>query len=183
LSAYLDDGAPAEAMDHPRWPAGLQPPGGRAVGFLHQASQWSAIPRYEQAVSTIKEACLRAWEAGLEGVGIHGEVSSRHIPWALNYLAFSHFIHWPEDTLRDFGRRTLGQVFGNEQEGEAFAELLAGWDAGTLAGSQENEIAARARELQGSVGDEGSGLARWRFWHWLHRVAEGAPERHTVSFL
>jgi len=43
------------------------------------------------------------------------------IPWVLNYLAFSHFIHWPEDSLLDWGRKTLGQVLGSPDEGEAFA--------------------------------------------------------------
>ena len=55
---------------------------------------------------------------------MYGEVSSTIVPYAVNYLAFSHFIHWPEDTLRDFGRKTLSQVLGSEKDGEAFAEVL-----------------------------------------------------------
>ena len=151
------------------------------MGFLHQASQWNWIPRYEQAVSSIKEGCLRAYRSGLEGVSIHGEVTSRHIPWALNYLAFSHFIHWPEDSLRDFGVKTLGQVFGDEDEGEAFAELLAHWDAGDLTDQQKKDIGQRRNNSRGAV-TGGSDLEKWRFWDWLDRVASGKQDRHTASF-
>ena len=181
LTTYLDDGAPKAAFDNPRWPNGVRPPSARAVGFLHQASQWNWIPRYEQAVSSIKEGCLRAYRSGLEGVSIHGEVTSRHIPWALNYLAFSHFIHYPEDSLRDFGARTLGQVLGDEDQGEAFVELLAHWDAGDLTEEQKKDIGRRQGSSRGAVVG-GDGLDRWRFWDWLDRVASGTPDRHTASF-
>ena len=182
LTAYLDDGAPAAAFDNPAWPEDLRPPNARSVGFLHQGSQWSHMPRYEQIVSTIKEGCLRAYRSGLEGVAIHGEVSSRHIPWALNYLAFSHFIHWPEDTLRDFGRKTLGQVLEDEAEGERFAEFLAHWEAGSLTEAQKEEIQTCANDLRNCV-RLGGELERWRFWHWLAAMSRGAVERHTDSFL
>ena len=181
LTTYLDDGAPKAAFDNPRWPNGVRPPSARAVGFLHQASQWNWIPRYEQAVSSIKEGCLRAYRSGLEGVSIHGEVTSRHIPWALNYLAFSHFIHYPEDSLRDFGAKTLGQVLGDEDQGEAFVELLAHWDAGDLTEEQKKDIGRRQGSSRGAVVG-GDGLDRWRFWDWLDRVASGTPDRHTASF-
>jgi hypothetical protein len=180
LTSYLDDGAPDGAFDNPRWPKDLAPPSSRSVGFVHQGSQWSHVPRYEQIVSTIKEACLRAYRSGLEGVSIHGEVSSRHIPWALNYLAFSHFIHWPEDTLIEFGRKTLAQVLGGEDEGEAFVELLAHWDAGSLTDDQKKDVADRATDLRRKVAS-GEGLERFRFWDWLNRMAQSAQERHTVS--
>ncbi|MBM4031416.1 MAG: hypothetical protein FJ291_06465 [Planctomycetes bacterium] len=181
LTAYLDEGAPRAAFENPNWPAPLRAPAPRNVGFIHQASQWSRVGRYDQIVSTIKEACLRAHRAGMEGVSIHGEVSSRHIPWALNYLAFSHFIHWPEDPLRAFGRKTLGQVLGGEDAGERFAELLAHWDAGTLTDAHKDEAGRRAAELARRVA-AGDGLVQWRFWDWLARMARGTRERHTASF-
>jgi hypothetical protein len=180
LTAYLDDGAPQQSLSSQYWPTGLKPPTVRSVGFIHQGSQWSSIPRYEQVVSTIKEGCLRAYRAALEGVSIHGEVSSMHTPWALNYLAFSHFIHWPEDSLRAFGVKTLGPVLGSAAEGEAFAELLAHWDAGDLSDRQKADLKQRAGSLAAEV-SRGAGLARWRFWNWLARMASGYQERHTVS--
>lgn len=180
MTAYLDDGAPAEALASPQWPADVKPPTQRSVGFIHQGSQWSHVRRYDLIVSTVKEGCLRAYRAGLEGVSIHGEVSTMHVPWALNYLAFSHFIHWPEDSLRQWGRKTLGQVVGSEDEGEAFAELLAAWDAGQLTDDQKKDLRQRSRTLQGEVA-AGRHLERWRFWNWLARLADGYDERHTVS--
>jgi len=180
LTKYLDEGSPKEALANPVWAAEVKPPTRRSVGFLHQGSQWSHTPRYEQIVSTIKEGCLRAYRAGLEGVSIHGEVSSMHVPWALNYLAFSHFIHWPEDSLRHFGRKTLSQVLGGEDQGEAFAELLAHWDAGSLTETHKRDLQKRKASLQSRVA-AGSQLGPWRFWNWLACVATQSPERHTSS--
>jgi len=180
LSTYLDDGAPAEALANDNWSAGLKPPSVRSVGFLHQGSQWYGRSRYNHVISEIKEGCLRAYRAGLEGVSIHGEVSSMHIPWALNYLAFSHFIHWPEDSLRDWGRKTLGQVLGSADEGEAFAELLAHCDAGTLTEARHKDLKSRTVGLQRDV-YKGIHLQRCRFWNWLHALANNQTDPQTVS--
>jgi hypothetical protein len=180
LTMYLDNGAPDEALQSPGWPAGTKPLTQRNVGFVHQGSQWANPPRYEQVVGTIKEACLCAYRCGLEGVSIHGEVSSMHVPWALNYLAFSHFVHWPEDSMRQFGAKTLGQVFNSEEEGTAFAELFAHWDAGTLSEKQRKEIDQRKNRWSSSA-SAGSGLDHWRFWNWLNQVSQGVPDRQTVS--
>jgi len=159
----------------------LKPPSSRSAGFLHQASQWNWVPRYEMAVSAIKEGCLKAYRTGLEGVSIHGEVTSRHIPWALNYLAFSHFIHWPEDSLREFGRKTMGQVLGSEDEGERFVELLTAWDAGSLTEEQKKDLSKRRWGYKAGL-PQLSDLERYRCWAWLDRVASSPPEKHTASF-
>ncbi|MFB3891228.1 MAG: hypothetical protein ACE15C_04300 [Phycisphaerae bacterium] len=186
LTAYLDDGAPAAAFANPFWPADVRPPTPRSTGFLHQASQWTPYRtsgRYRQIVSTIKEACLCGQRGGLEGIGIHGEVTSRCIPWALNYLAFSHFSHWPTDTLREFGRKTLGQVLGHEDEGERFVEIMANWDAGTLTDDHKADARKTARELEISVSaGRRKDLDRLRFWMWLERMTSGASEPHNASF-
>lgn len=181
LNAYLDDGAPAAAFENPNWPDGLKPPSARSCGFVHQGSQWSGATRYDQIVSSVKEACLRAYRSGLEGVVIHGEVTSENIPNALNYLAFSHYIHWPEDNLRDFGRKTLGQVFGDEDEGEAFVVAMSGWESGTLTDEDKKDLRQRTDGLWSAV-CKGDDLEKWRFWNWLNRLAHNKTERHTVSF-
>ena len=174
LTAYLDDGAPATAFENPNWPRDLRPPCRRSVGFVHQGSQWSGQHRYQCVVSSIKEACLRSYRAGLEGVSIHGEVTSRCISYALNYLAFSHFTHWPEDSMRDFGRKTLAQVLGTEADGEAFAEILCHWDAGTLT-EDHKKLAGPAghglpAELLASGNHTLEEFQRWSFWAWLNGV-------------
>jgi hypothetical protein len=184
LTAYLGNGAPPESLARPFWPTDLKPPSTRSVGFLHQGSQWNAgtdaRPRYQQVVSTIKEGCLRAHRSGLQGVVIHGEVSSTHVPWALNYLAFSHFIHWPEDSLYQFGAKTLSQVLGTAEEGEAYAELLAHWDAGSLSDAQKHDVRRRSKVWENAV-LHGQHVERWRFWNWLMHVAEGTQDRQTVG--
>jgi len=184
LTAYLDDGTPAEALTNKKWAADVKPPAGvRSVGYMHQGSMLYSPGRYNQAVSSLKEGCLRAYRAGLEGVSIYGEMPSRHIPWALNYLAFSHFIHSPEDSLRQFGRKTLGQVLGSEDEGEAFAELFAHWDARSLSDAQKEDIEKRSETLRKQVQQQGEHMTRWRFWHWLMRMARDWREPHTVSII
>jgi hypothetical protein len=186
LTAFLDDGAPASVYENPNWPKGLKAPAPRNVGFLHQSSQWVGpyTNRYTCMVSTIKEACLRGFESGLEGVIIHGEVSARCIPYALNYLAFSHFSYWPQDSLRDFGRKTLSQILGSEQAGEDFAVILAHWDAGTLTDDLV-KLADPSRHglgvnLQADAAKTVGEFQRYRFWEWLCWVA-GTHQPRTVS--
>ncbi|MGQ9684348.1 MAG: hypothetical protein ACUVX9_17620 [Anaerolineae bacterium] len=190
LTVFLNDGAPAEALENPKWPAGVVRPGKRAVGFVHQGSQWYGYgpqpngTRYVQVISAIKEACLRAYRAGLEGVGIHGEVSPRFVPAALNYLAFSHFLHWPEDSLRGFARGTLAQVLGSEAEAEEYVEVLAHLDAGSL--SEEHRVLALRRhvERERALGTHGrAAIQPWRFWQWLDYLCRGYTERQTVSII
>ncbi|NQU10337.1 hypothetical protein HQ590_06085 [bacterium] len=192
LLRYLDDGTPADALDHSQWPAGVRPPAARNIGFLHQGSQWfemtpglgdRLIGRHDLAIGTIKEGCLRAYRAGLEGVGILGEVTARQVPAALNYLAFSHFIHWPEDSLRGFGRTTLGPVLGSAEKGERFVELLSSWESGKLSAGQQQDIekhfwAHRLPVLRGSLEANES----FRFWYWLRALASGHVERYSVNF-
>ncbi|MFO7637262.1 MAG: hypothetical protein R6W96_08125, partial [Clostridia bacterium] len=59
LTDYLENGVPEGVFDNDCWPRGLVPPVAKSVGFLHQGSQWRGHSRYDQVVSTIKEACLR----------------------------------------------------------------------------------------------------------------------------
>ena len=175
LTLYLDNGAPDEVFNNKRWPKNVIPPSQRSVGLIHQGSQWTEN-RYEQVISVIKEGCLRAYRAGLEGVSIHGELSSINVTAALNYLAFSHFIHWPEDTLRDFGKKTLGEIFENESEGEKFAEILAYWDANLLTYEHINETKEIWNKLVScaTLGSRekitDSLLYRIRFWYWLRSM-------------
>ena len=183
LTAYLDDGCPEAVYDNPDWPRGLLPPSTRSVGFVHQGSQWSRVGRYTCVISTIKEACLRAHESGLEGVSIHGEVTSRHIPYALNYLAFAHFTHRPQDTLRDFGRHTLGQVLGSEQDGEDYAVVLAHWDAGTLTDDLRKLASPGSHGFStvpcASNCVDADGYQRWRFWEWLEAAVKNQNSKGT----
>ena len=186
LLAYLDDGAPEAALDIPQWPRDLKPLGPRSVGFLHQGSQWTGH-RYEMVVSTIKEGCLRAYRAGLEGVSIHGEISPRCVPWALNYLAFSHFIHWPEDSLREFGRKTLGQIFDSEADGDAYAELLAHVESGSMAEAQRKELEQRAGQAARMLStyrgnDPEAATTRWQLWDWLWVTSRGPQWRQVQNW-
>ncbi len=194
LLDWLDDGAPAAAIDHPTWPQRLPPPAPRNTGFLHHGSQWHG-GRHQCVVSAIKEACLRAYRAGLEGVSIHGEVSARYVPWALNYLAFSHFTHWPEDSLRDFGKKTLAQVLASAEQGEEFAEIMARAEAGLATETDRKTTAAFAGVGYGfGVPDAATpGGAGWtdnprdthqrqRYWQWLQTKIDNGFAENAMNF-
>ena len=84
--------------------------------------------------------------------------------------------------MRDFGVKTLGAVLGIKADGEAFAELLTHWEAGTLSDRQKADLQQRSRSLLNEVSG-GRHLIRWRFWNWLACQATGYRERQTVNFL
>jgi len=184
LMDFLDTEKPEKIYDNPSWQKGITPPSKRSTGFVHQGSQWDYSPwetkstRYGLILGRIKEACLRAYESGLEGVSIHGEVTSRHIPAALNYLAFSHFTHWPYDTLRQFGQKTLGEVFNDPKEGEDYVEILALWEADKVDEDLKKRIkerydAAYSVIFPCSEDATDSKLTRFFFWNWLYKLLSG----------
>jgi len=185
LTVYLDDGVPDAVFENPCWPKDVRPPSIRSTAFQHYPSQWSG-DRYREGISVIKESCLRAYGSGMEGVAIHGEVTSRYIPWALNYLAFSHFVHWPEDSLRDFAKKTLGNVLESEEAAQLFVEILARWNAGCVTEEDRKEIRSKMRSFQFLKGPGKKTIVeinRWQFWHWLDSMVNRLVEDQTVSFL
>jgi hypothetical protein len=177
LTEFLDCGAPAAVYDNPNWPRGLRPPTRRSAGFIHQGSQWCGT-RYSLIVSTIMEGCLRAAESGLEGVSIHGEMTTRYLPWWLNYQALAHFTAHPGEDLRAFARARLAPVLGGNEQALLFIEALARWDAGEPGG----EDAKRVQEAAGGRPTSREQLRRYNLWNWLLRLLRLEPERATRSF-
>lgn len=180
LAAWLDEGRPAAMLRSAHWPAGAKPPAKHSVGFLHQGSQWrrygahlaGITARYTLQLSAIKEACLRAVEAGLEGVAIHGEVSPRCIPWELNYLAHSFFSEQPGASLREFGRACVGAILGSEAEGEHFVELLAKAESGICSHDELADLDKCIAAALKFVQTTGKGREALRHWRWLRVAAE-----------
>jgi len=124
LCDWMRSGKPARVYQNPRWPRGLEPPTPRSAGFIHQASQWSHVRRDRLALSTFAEACLRGHESGLEGISIHGEVSSRTLAWLLNYLAMRHWTYHPVSTLEDFALAELKPRLGSDSAARHFVQAL-----------------------------------------------------------
>lgn len=178
LTDYLDCGAPEAVYDNPNWPRGLKAPTRRSVGFIHQGSQWGGS-RYSLILSTIKEGCLRAAESGLEGVSIHGEMTSRYIPWWLNYRGLAHFAKHPTDDLRSFADACLAPVLGGDEPAQIFIESLARWDAGAA----DDGDAKRVSDAAGGRPTDMAALRRQNLWQWLLRLIRDDAERATRSFL
>ena len=88
-------------------------------------------------------------------------------------------------TMRDFGRKTLGQVFGSEAHGEAYAEILSHWDADSLTKDHVRQVDPSRRgfhpRIAGSACDTVAELQRYQFWEWLQQMVKGKHKRHYVS--
>ena len=87
--------------------------------------------------------------------------------------------------MRDFGRKTLGQVLGSEEHGEAYAEILSHWDAGSLTKehtkqADPNRRGFRAR-IAGSACDTVEDFQRYLFWEWLQQMVKGKRDRYYAS--
>ena len=124
LRTWLDSPAPAAIYENKQWPKGLIAPTPRSCGFIHQASQWTGVRRSMVAISTFAEGCLRGYESKLEGISIHGEVTSRTLCWKLNYLAMRHWTYHPYSTLIDFANAELANRVGGRKEARQFVESL-----------------------------------------------------------
>lgn len=165
LRDWMDSPLPAALYDNPNWPRGLRPPTPRSAGFMHQGSQWSPVPRSALAVSTFAEGCARSHEAGLEGISIHGEASSRTMTWQLNYLAMRHWTYHPRSTLQDFARAELAPRVGGEAAALDFVEALCLLEEGRH--PEAREIATRyigsGYSWRGPVRSI-KGLERERMW-------------------
>lgn len=152
LAQWLDDGKSGAFYDNDRWPRGLKAPAAHNMALLHQGSCWwsrnACHTRYGVEIASIKEACLRGAEAGLEGLVFIAEASDRCVPCELNYQAFAHFTYHPEDSLREFASKRLAPLLGGEEAAQLFIEALA-----------ETEEGCAARDRYRQVDEEG---IRWR---------------------
>ncbi len=133
LREWLEHPAPEQLYNNPRWPKGLLPPTPRSAGFIHQGSQWHApFRRTSLTLRPFAEACLRGFEAGLEGISVHGEVNARALPWHLNYLAMRHWTYHPESSLEEFALAELAPRLGGEQAARDYVETMCLIDEGKL---------------------------------------------------
>jgi hypothetical protein len=148
----------------------LRPATKRSTGFLHQGSQWYSRDgkqtRHSVEISIIKEGCLRAAEAGMQGVYIHGEVSSRCVPYELNYLAYSHFSYHPLDSLRDFAKAQLSPQVGGEELAQLFIEFLAKAEGQKMAEKDFQKL-DQIRQNYSSAVQRGEDFDQYRRWKWL----------------
>jgi hypothetical protein len=170
LLDWLDDGNAPALYSSPNWPKGLRPATKRSTAFLHQGSQWYSRngkhTRHSVEISTIKEGCLRIAEAGMQGVYIHGEVSSRCVPYELNYLAYSHFSYHPSDSLRDFARAQLSPLVGGEELAQLFIEFLAKAEVQKMEEGDWKKL-GEIRQNYYSAAQRGEEFDAYRRWKWL----------------
>jgi len=169
LRVWMDHPRPPGAYRNPRWPKGLCPPTPRSAGFIHQASQWCGS-RTDVVVSNFAEACLRSYESGLEGISVHGEVTSRILAWKLNYLAMRHWTYHPESTLEEFTLAELAPRLDGEKDARAFAEVMCLVEEGKLSPDQGLKTLRRIRRRYSSRNSRDCNLTACHMWsellHW-----------------
>ena len=210
LARWLDDGLSEAFYEGDRWPRGLKAPAARNMALMHQGSYWwsrnGCHTRYGLEVSSIKEACLRGAEAGLEGLVLIAETSDRCVPCELNYQAFAHFTYHPEDSLRQFASGRLAPLMGGEEAAQLFVEALAETESGPATAERYRKVdeeGIRWREqVSGRLlrqGEPGvrpplpdpppAGMRRlravriWRRWEWLRLRALRGPAPTDADYL
>lgn len=168
LRAWMEHPRPAAAYENPKWPKGLRPPTPRSAGFVHQASVWTSVRRTDLALSAFAEACLRGHDAGLEGISVHGEVTSRPLAWKLNYLAMRHWTYHPVSSLAEFADVELAPRLGGEKEARLFVEVMADLEEGKLDPAREQKALEFARSCYpGNARPDYGNLSASRMWEEL----------------
>ncbi len=182
---WMDEGLSIAFWDNPDWPEQLSPPTRHSVGFVHQGSQWYSRggkeTRHSVEISSIKEACLRAYRSGMEGICIHGEVSRSCVPYELNYLAFSHFCYHPEDSLRDFARAQLSGLVGDEELAQIYVEILAKHERGILDDNDRKKLNDIDVDFRIDV-LKGKNFDAYRRWRWLNEKCNGPTGEEYMIF-
>jgi len=181
LLDWLDDGKAPALYNSPNWPKGLRPATKRSTGFLHQGSQWYGNTRHSVQISIIKEGCLRAAETGMQGVYIHGEVSSRCVPYELNYLAYSHFSYHPSDSLRDFAKVQLSPLVGGEELAQLFIELLAKAETEKMEEADRKKLVEMRQHYYNAV-VRGEDFEAYRRWKWLELKCRDYTQNSYLPF-
>ena len=187
LAAYLKNGVPSEVYENPRWPKGTFPPTKRNAGLVHQGSQCyyrdnKGFTRYSLEIASIKEACLRAYQAGFVGISIQGEVSAYSPVWDLNYRAFSYFADKPEASLYDFASEGLSKWVGGSDLTIFFMNLLARHELGKLTRKDFNRLLGVVYDFQKEV-YKGDKYGEFRRWAWLlNYISKGNEELIIIDW-
>jgi hypothetical protein len=89
----------------------------------HMGSQWNG-ERDTLTAKRFAEMSSIAYETGMKGLTIFGEVSAFNPANEINYLAFSRFGWDPKLTWQTFVQRDLAPRFGGTMEAEKYMDLL-----------------------------------------------------------
>jgi len=76
-------------------------------------------------LETIRYTGQRAFEEGLTGIEIMGEVSPNSPPNELNYLAFEEFCWHPTRSMDDFVETRLGRFYGGRELARRYVSAVS----------------------------------------------------------
>ncbi len=98
-------------------------PRSKNIFRTHMGSQWNG-ERYSLVADRFANMASLAYQTGMKGMTIFGEVSSFNPANEINYLAFSRFSWNPLLGWDDFLRNDLAPILGGVSEAFKFLELL-----------------------------------------------------------
>jgi hypothetical protein len=74
---------------------------------------------------------------------------------------------------------------GSQEHGEAYAEILSHWDAGSLTKEHTKQVDPNRRgfrmRVAGSGCDTVAEFQRYRFWEWLQQMVKGKHPRNYAT--
>ncbi len=149
-------------MMEDEWPQELRPPTKRSAGFTHWGSQWwDNNTRHALILNHVRLLCRYANRAGLEGIGIQGEVSPGIVPNELNYLALGYFSSYPNAGLEQYAEDILRELFGGTVSASNLVRYLRMEDHSAI-----KENLKEIKEAQIKEENQTDSTIRRR-WNWL----------------
>jgi len=129
------------------WPPELKPPTKHSTGFTHWGSQWwNNNTRHALVLNHIQLICRYANQAGLEGIGIQGEMPPEIVPNELNYLALGYFSLHPNADLEEYAEDILRDLFGGTVSASSLVRYLRMEDHSTIKENLKEIKEAQYRE-------------------------------------
>lgn len=125
-------------------------PRSRNIFRTHMGSQWNG-ERYSLVADRFASMASLAYQTGMQGMTIFGEVSSFNPANEINYLAFSRFCWNPRLKWDDFVKNDLAPILGGIPEALKFLELLKVKEDRASLSCALNEAREIARSTHGDV--------------------------------
>ena len=118
-----------DVIEEEKWPANLKPMTKHSIGYIHWGCK-STRDEHDFYVKGMLIAAEKSHQAGLEGLGIYGELPISRPNMRINYLAFREFCFHPDLSLQEFTAKRLAPLYGKD-----FTDEL--WQIIELAGNKK----------------------------------------------
>ncbi len=144
-----------------KWPGDVKPMARHNIGYLHWCNR-STKTENDFYLKEVKDICVRAADAGFEGLDTYGELSAEAPNVELFYLAWEAFLWDPQMSVETFVEERLSRLYGGVATARALLDIVPLIRAKGERKDAQN--VARAREIAVRARDEASpgGQQRWK---------------------